>query len=155
MSLPNGENSIIIVGAANTHYAPDTKELHPDWKEAIKASKIVLLQREIPEFINILAAKEAKESGAMVVLDVGGRDEPLSHELLQNVDYFSPNETELERVLGKKCSSMEEVDSEVNTLLEKYPSMKVVLKQGEFGCSYYEKKDGVVQKISKPAFQFE
>jgi len=38
----------------------------------------------------------------MVILDVGGRDEPLSEELLNLVDILSPNETELERVIGHK-----------------------------------------------------
>lgn len=33
---------------------------------------------------------------------MGGRDEPLSEELLSNVDIISPNETEFERVIRKK-----------------------------------------------------
>ena len=30
--------------------------------------------------------------GKLVVLDVGGRDEPLAEELLASLDYVSPNE---------------------------------------------------------------
>lgn len=44
--------------------------------------KILLLQREIPEYVNVVAARVAKQAGTMVILDVGGRDEPLSEELL-------------------------------------------------------------------------
>jgi sugar/nucleoside kinase (ribokinase family) len=33
------------------------------------------------------------------ILDVGGADTPLSEELLGLIDYISPNETELERIL--------------------------------------------------------
>ena len=51
-----------------------------------------MLQREIPEFVNIIAAKVAKTAGTTVILDMGGRDEPLSEELLQNIDIISPNE---------------------------------------------------------------
>lgn len=54
--------------------------------------KILLLQREIPEHVNIVAAKTAREAGTTVILDIGGRDEPLSEELLHNVDIISPNE---------------------------------------------------------------
>ena len=42
--------------------------------------------------MNVLAAKLARESGTLVILDVGGRDEPLSDELLRYVDILSPNE---------------------------------------------------------------
>jgi len=64
-----------------------------------------LLQREIPEYVNVIAARVAKEAGTMVILDVGGRDELLSHDLLEDIDIISPNETELERVIHKKVAS--------------------------------------------------
>lgn len=37
----------------------------------------------------------AKENGTMVILDVGGRDELLSKDLLNYVDIISPNEVYL------------------------------------------------------------
>ena len=54
--------------------------------------KVLVLQREVPEFVNALAAKVAKQNGTMVILDVGGRDELLSKDLLNYVDIISPNE---------------------------------------------------------------
>jgi hypothetical protein len=42
----------------------------------------LLLQREIPEYVNVVAARTAKKYGTMVILDMGGRDEPLSEELI-------------------------------------------------------------------------
>jgi hypothetical protein len=41
MSLKNGNNSIIIVGASNAAYDPNMTELYPEWEEAIKESMIV------------------------------------------------------------------------------------------------------------------
>jgi ribokinase len=82
LSLKDGNNSIIIVGGTNSDYDPKMTELDPSWTEAIRKNKILLLQREIPEYVNILAAKVAKEAGTMVILDVGGRDELLSKELI-------------------------------------------------------------------------
>jgi hypothetical protein len=34
----------------------------------------------------------AKEARTLVLLDMGGKDEPLTEELLKNVDIISPNE---------------------------------------------------------------
>jgi pyridoxal/pyridoxine/pyridoxamine kinase len=31
---------------------------------------------------------------------MGGRDDPLSEELIKNIDIISPNETELERIIS-------------------------------------------------------
>jgi sugar/nucleoside kinase (ribokinase family) len=43
--------------------------------------------------IDVLAAKYAKSKGKTVILDCGGRDDPIPEELLENLDYISPNET--------------------------------------------------------------
>ncbi len=53
----------------------------------------------------------------MVILDIGGRDEPLSSELLRYVDIVSPNETELVRVIGTKPESEAEHDHHIKNLL--------------------------------------
>jgi len=137
LSLRNGDNSIVIVGGSNTTYDPNMTELDPVWRDAIQTSEILVLQREIPEFVNVIAARVAKEAGTLVILDVGGRDEPLSDELLNYLDIISPNETELERVIHTKITSPENLDSEIITFLGKYPSIKVLLKQGENGSSLY------------------
>ena len=63
LSLKSGDNAIFIYGAANCHYDKDLKELDPKWVEVIAKSKILVLQREIPEFVNVIAAKVAKEAG--------------------------------------------------------------------------------------------
>lgn len=55
-------------------------------------AKILLLQREVPDFVNVVAARTANKAETLVILDVGGRDEPISEELLQNIDIISPNE---------------------------------------------------------------
>lgn len=40
MSLKDGNNSIIIVGAANAYYDKNMTEIDPKWQEAIKNSNI-------------------------------------------------------------------------------------------------------------------
>ena len=56
------------------------------------------LQKEVPTELNALAAKYAKSKGKTVILDCGGRDDEIGPELLENLDYISPNETELLRI---------------------------------------------------------
>lgn len=40
-----------------------------------------------------------KYIGKIVVLDCGGRDDPITKEFLENIDFINPNETELARIL--------------------------------------------------------
>lgn len=56
--------------------------LPEEYINAIQKSTLLMLQKEIPDQINILAAKYAKENKKMVMLDCGGRDEPITDELI-------------------------------------------------------------------------
>jgi hypothetical protein len=41
--------------------------------------------------INLAAAKYAHSQSKIVILDCGGRDDPIPEELLDNITYISPN----------------------------------------------------------------
>ena len=45
---------------------------------------------------------EYEELNIPIVLDVGGEDSPISNDLTSMLEIISPNETELERMTGKK-----------------------------------------------------
>ena len=92
MSEKNGDNAIIINGGANMNYG---NEIEQSWKNIISQCNLLLLQREVPEKINILAAKFAKSvetHEVTVILDMGGRDEQISQNLVELCDIISPNE---------------------------------------------------------------
>ncbi|RVW81957.1 hypothetical protein CK203_033255 [Vitis vinifera] len=55
MLQSDGQNSIIIVGGANMSFWPDT--LSDEDLKIVRNAGIVLLQREIPDFVNIQVAK--------------------------------------------------------------------------------------------------
>ena len=80
-----------------------------------------------------MAAITSKKENKLVMLDVGGRDEPSPDILLENLDFISPNETELARLMNVKD------DVELTTkfirenLLNKYKNLVVVLKLGARG----------------------
>jgi len=55
MLQSSGQNSIVIVGGANVSCWPQT--LPPKHLEVVSSAGIVLLQREIPDFVNVQVAK--------------------------------------------------------------------------------------------------
>ncbi len=63
----------------------------------IVAAGIVLLQREIPDRVNLMVAKAAHSAGVPVCLDAGGMDAALGDEILPLLYALAPNETELAR----------------------------------------------------------
>ena len=67
---------------------------------ALRNAKAVLLQREIPDEINELAARVGQAAGAAVMLDMGGMEGPLPRSLLAHLTLLSLNETELSRAAG-------------------------------------------------------
>lgn len=87
--------------------------------------------------MNILAAKYAKAYNCKVILDMGGQDTPLARELMENVDIISPNETELDRILGDFEGTLNE---KINHFMRTYPGMDLLFKQGSEGASYFENK---------------
>lgn len=51
----DANNSIVIVGGANMHYQ-DKSELPESYHKAIMSSSVLMLQKEVPMEINVLAA---------------------------------------------------------------------------------------------------
>lgn len=96
MLQAGGENSIVVASGANG----------AEWKitdaatRAVQTAQVVLLQREIPDEVNVIFAKIARAAGVPVVLDCGGEDSPLRSDLIANTSVLSPNETELARLTG-------------------------------------------------------
>ena len=51
LSQADGDNSIVINGGANMAFTDF--EMSQQWKDAIQESDVLLLQREIPDLVNI------------------------------------------------------------------------------------------------------
>lgn len=67
-----------------------------------------------------------------VILDVGGADRPLAHDLLTNVAILSPNETELERLTGMPTRSEKQCIAAAEALVHQGVD-KVLVKMGAKG----------------------
>ncbi|HEY4188558.1 MAG TPA: ribokinase [Polyangia bacterium] len=90
------QNQIVVVPGANGAFAPaGLSEAH----HAVAGAAVVLLQLEIPLPTVQTAARVAKESGAVVILDPAPA-RALADMLLRVVDYVTPNESELSVLTG-------------------------------------------------------
>eukprot|EP00250_Pteridium_aquilinum_P022609 c25459_g1_i1 orf=96-1271(+) len=135
MLQPRGQNSIIIVGGANVSWQrlEDTvSHFCVSTRQVISQAGAVLLQREIPDAVNIEAAKIAKNAKVPVILDVGGADTPIPESLLQCVTVLSPNETELARLTGGSVNSLEDAIGAARQC-QKMGVQQVLIKLGERG----------------------
>ncbi|CAJ1353218.1 unnamed protein product [Effrenium voratum] len=105
LDADGGASSVVVPGANS-----DWGSLQPGVLQSmLQGAAVLLLQREIPEAVNVAAAKAAKVLGITVMQDVGGEDGPLSEELLGLVDFISPNENELHRLTGLPTATRSEV----------------------------------------------
>ncbi|MGH9160607.1 MAG: ribokinase [Vicinamibacteraceae bacterium] len=88
---PAGENQIVVVPGANEALTPARLE-HS--RALFSSAAVVLLQLEVPLPTVEAAARLGREAGALVILDPAPA-RPLPDALLSDVDYVTPNVTEL------------------------------------------------------------
>ena len=96
----SGENSIILVGGSNMSGWDAPADVQQHLEDAMAGAAAVMLQREIPDDINVAVALLAVKHRVPVILDAGGMDDQPPAELLRLCTYMCPNETELARLTG-------------------------------------------------------
>ncbi len=102
-----GQNRITVIDGANAYVTPEYIKRH---SYEITNCKYLMLQLEIPMESVVYAAKIMKEAGGTVILDPAPA-KPLPRELLRNVDYMTPNESEIEFIakgadIESSCNSL-------------------------------------------------
>jgi ribokinase len=97
-----GQNNIVVVPGANWRLLP--QDLHAALP-IFEGAAVVLLQLEIPLVTAIEAVGLARAQGARVILNPSPA-QPLSRELLAQVDYLLPNEHELAMLTGMQPGSL-------------------------------------------------
>ena len=123
-----GENCIVVTPGANAMLTPQDLDNN---LEILKTAGLVLTQLEIPlETVEHLARICVRE-GVPLILDPAPARQ-LSKQLLEAVDWFTPNETEAEFFIGAGAASMKpELVAEV---LKSKGVRGVVLKLGSRGA---------------------
>ena len=131
----SGKNAInVIVGA------PSSLKISEIEKQInlIKSSKIFLTQLEVPKDVTLHCLKTAKENGCITILNPAPASE-ISKEFYNNVDFFTPNETEAEFYTGIKITNEQEAKQAAKKLLN-LGIKKVIITLGEKGLFY---SDGI------------
>lgn len=96
-----GTSAVVVPGANALDWNDDDAALEDEFRDALRGTETLMLQREIPHRVNVIAAKIGREMGAhTIVLDAGGSHEVVDGDLLALVDYVAPNESELAGMAG-------------------------------------------------------
>ncbi|MDD3123867.1 MAG: ribokinase [Candidatus Izemoplasmatales bacterium] len=127
-----GQNRIVMVPSANLRYkAEDLLKVEALFEEV----NVVMTQLEMNMDVIELTAKLAKKHHKIFILNPAPM-QPLSDELLSNVDYLTPNETELKSLSpNEKCDSLESMICACNLLIKKGVK-NVIVTLGDKGCLF-------------------
>ena len=136
-----GKNAInVIVGAPSSlRISEIEKQIN-----LIKRSKIFLTQLEVPKDVTLHCLKTAKENGCITILNPAPASE-ISKEFYNNIDFFTPNETEAEFYTGIKITSEKEAKQAADKLLN-LGIKKIIITLGEKGLFYSDGKEEIYLK---------
>ena len=138
-----GKNAInVIVGAPSTLKIEEIKK-HIN---VIKNSKIFVTQLEVPKDVTLYCLKTAKENGCLTILNPAPASE-ITKEFYNNIDYFTPNETEAEFYTGIKISNEKEAKQAADKLIN-LGIKKVIITLGDQGLFYSDGKKNIYLKAS-------
>ena len=139
----SGKNAInVIVGAPSTlKIAEVDKHIN-----IIKNSKIFLTQLEVPKDVTLHCLKTAKENGCLTILNPAPASK-ITNEFYNNIDFFTPNETEAEFYTGIKITNEKEAKQAADKLIN-LGIKKIIITLGEKGLFYSDGKEEIYLKAS-------
>lgn len=128
----DGDNCIVIAQQANLKLSPADVD---SAKTVIESARILLLQMEVPMATNIAAAKRGRKLGVPVALNPAPapEDGKLPKELLENLDFITPNQTEASQLTGIDVSDYKNAPAAARALREMGPRV-VIITLGERGA---------------------
>lgn len=133
----NGENCILLYGGANQAITEDfMDEVFSDFSEG----DLLMLQNEVNGLATMI--QKAKEKNMTVALNPSPFNEKITALDLSLIDWIILNETEGCEITGKQ-----EAGDILDTLLERYPHMRVVLTLGSQGAIYADAARRTAQSI--------
>jgi ribokinase len=126
---PSGQNRIIVVKGANDRLLPSDVN---DAAALIERAACLILQFEIPLETVVHALAFARWRGVRTILNPAPAL-PVDLEILGNVDYFIPNETEAETITGLPVRTADQAERCARSLVERGAG-RVILTLGERGA---------------------
>lgn len=136
----NRDNAIVVIPGANDCCDRRVVDENID---KIKQADVLLTQLEVPMETVKYALKKAKEFGVQTILNPAPYKD-LPTELLEYVDFLTPNETEFESMVGSKFENSEELEKEMLQWSNRN-QLNLIVTRGSRGSSYIE--DGKVLTV--------
>jgi ribokinase len=136
-----GENNIVVIPGANGKV--DIKYIESKWN-ILDEADIFLFQLEIPMATVIDTIKKLKAKGKTIILDPAPASK-LPEDIFKYLDYITPNETEIETLVGKSIEDEEGLKEAAQILIDKGVK-NVVAKLGSKGAAVINKVE--YKKIS-------
>lgn len=130
----NQDNAIVVISGANAYCDQRVVDEHIDM---LKQANVLLVQLETPLETVEYALRKAKEFGLRTILNPAPYQD-LTPELLEYVDYLTPNETEFESLAGKKFESSEEIELEMLQWSKNKNGLNLIMTRGAKGSSFIE-----------------
>ncbi|MGN7356446.1 ribokinase [Paenibacillus sp. SAF-054] len=124
ITLAEGDNSIVVIKAANNEVTPAYIDKSID---ALSGADMVMIQQEIPVETVTHVSRICKEKQIPLLLNPAPA-RPLEEEVIENAAYITPNEHEAEILFS---------DLSVSEALRKYPN-KLFITEGSKGVRYFD-----------------
>ncbi|MDP2122726.1 MAG: ribokinase [Hoeflea sp.] len=125
---PNGGYGAVIVSAANLAIDPASIELPP-------TTRVVLLQNEVPEAVNLAVALKARKLGAIVILNAAPA-RPMGPDLMQAIDMLVVNRVEAADLLATSEAALDPLEAAL--ALTRLGPRSVIITLGADGLVLYE-----------------
>lgn len=135
--LAEGDNSIVVVKAANNEVSPEYIDRS---KNAFEGADMVLIQQEIPEETVTHVSRICRNNGIPLLLNPAPA-RALDDEVIENAAYITPNEHEANILFP---------GLHVSEALRKYPN-KLFITEGSRGVRYFDGNEEVLV----PAYKVE
>lgn len=136
-----GDNQIVIVPGANLSFS--VSDLH-QFKHLFKDVDIVVNQLEMQDEVIFETKRLAKQHNKLYLLNPAPFKE-LPDAFLKDIDFITPNETELEGFVGRKLTTMDDFIDGAKELLQKGVKNVIVTLGGNgalhcdiWGCKHYK-----------------
>jgi ribokinase len=143
-----GQNSIVVASGANHTIRLEEVEA---MRATFRGARYALFQLETPLDVVEAALRIAQQEGVRTILDPAPA-QPLTGELLAQVDILTPNESESMTLLGRPGQRIALTEAQdVAEGLRALGPKAVLLKLGDRGCFYW---NGTTV-IHQPAFEVE
>jgi len=140
----SGAVSAVVLGGANSAWPAATFDADALLTGQLAKHQLacVMLQMEVPMWVNERVAEAAERAGIPVFQDVGGAEQELSAAHLQRCTYLSPNLSELARLSKLPVATEEEVAAAAREL-QRRGARNVLVTLGDRGSVLYA-EDGRV-----------